>query len=164
MAQFDRKAGVLWTGDLKTGHGLISTESRALFELPYSWPTRFADEVGLNPEELIAAAHAACFSMSVASRLAKNGFTPLQTETTATCTLSSKDAGGHAITNMRLHVRCEVPDIDEDRFNEIVREADENCPVSNLLRSGVNIEITTALITPAGSEGDGKGEAQPLDA
>ncbi|HEX5808112.1 MAG TPA: OsmC family peroxiredoxin, partial [Anaerolineales bacterium] len=71
MAQFDRKAGVLWTGDLKTGKGLISTESKALFELPYSWPTRFADEVGLNPEELIAAAHAACFSMSVASRLAK---------------------------------------------------------------------------------------------
>ena len=164
MAQFDRKAGVLWTGDLETGQGLISTESKTLFELPYSWSTRFGDKVGLNPEELIAAAHASCFAMSVASRLSKSGFTPLQTETTATCTLASQEGGGHEITNMRLHVRCEVPDIDEERFNEIVREADENCPVSNLLRNGVNIEITTALITPSGAEGDGKGEAQPLDA
>jgi lipoyl-dependent peroxiredoxin len=146
MAQFDRKAGVLWTGDLKTGKGLISTESKTLFELPYSYPTRFADEVGLNPEELIAAAHAACFSMSVASTLAKNGFTPVQTETTATCTLASKKGGGDEINNMRLHVRCEIPDIDEARFNELVMEADRNCPVSNLLRDGVIIEITSALV------------------
>jgi osmotically inducible protein OsmC len=164
MEQFDRKAGVLWTGDLKTGQGLISTESKVLFELPYSWPTRFSDEVGLNPEELIAAAHAACFSMSVASRLAKNGFTPVQTETTATCTLASKEGGGHAITNLRLHVRCEVPDIEEGRFLEIVREADENCPVSNLLRNGANIEVTAALISPSGSEGEGKGEARQVNA
>ncbi len=157
MEQFDRKAGVLWSGDLKTGKGLISTESKVLFELPYSWSTRFGDEVGLNPEELIAAASAACLSMSTASELVKNGFTPVQTETTATCTLSSKEGGGHAITNLRLHVRCEVPDIDEERFQEIVREADENCPVSNLLRSGVNIEITAALISPTGTQGEGKG-------
>lgn len=146
MAQFDRKAGVLWTGDLKTGKGLISTESQTLFELPYSYSTRFGDEMGLNPEELIAAAHAACMSMSVASTLAKNGFSPVQTETTATCTLASKNGGGHEITNLRLHVRCEVPDIDEARFNDLVQEADRNCPVSNLLRGGTNIEITTALI------------------
>jgi len=146
MAQFDRKAGVLWTGDLQTGQGLISTESQTLFELPYTYATRFGDEMGLNPEELIAAAHAACMSMSVASTLAKSGFSPVQTETTATCTLSSKDGGGHEITNLRLHVRCEVPDIDETRFNELVQEADRNCPVSNLLRGGANIEITTALI------------------
>jgi osmotically inducible protein OsmC len=164
MAQFDRKAGVLWTGDLETGKGLISTESKTLFELPYSYATRFTDEVGLNPEELIAAAHAACFSMSVAGRLAKHGFNPVQTETTATCTLASKDTDGHGITNLRLHVRCEVPDIDEDRFNEIIREADENCPVSNLVRNGANIEITTALISPAGTDGEGKGEAHPLGA
>ena len=86
MTEFNRKAGVLWTGDLKTGTGLISTESKALFESPYTFATRFTDEVGLNPEELIAAAHAACFSMSVASTLKKNGYNPVQTETTATPT------------------------------------------------------------------------------
>lgn len=146
MTEFNRKAGVLWTGDLKNGNGLISTESKVLYELPYSYQTRFGDQEGLNPEELIAAADAACFSMSVASTLAKNGFTPIQTETTATCTMVPKEGGGHEITNMRLHVRCEVPDIDEATFNKMVIEADKGCPVSNVLRDGLNIEITTDLI------------------
>jgi osmotically inducible protein OsmC len=151
MAEFNRKAGVLWTGDLQTGQGLISTESRVIFQLPYTWQTRFGEETGLNPEELIAAAHAACFSMSVANRLEKNGFRAVQTETTATCTMHSREAGGPEITNMRLHVRCEVPDIDEETFNRIVMEADEECPVSNLLRNGLDIEITTALIQTHGA-------------
>ncbi|HJR79122.1 MAG TPA: OsmC family peroxiredoxin [Anaerolineales bacterium] len=145
MTEFNRKAGVLWTGDLIGGHGLISTESKTLFELPYNYQTRFGDQEGLNPEELIAAAHAACFSMSVASTLKKNGYDPIRTDTTATCTLASKN-GGHEITNMRLHVRCEVPGIDEATLDKLVIEADKGCPVSNLLRDGLNIEITTALI------------------
>ena len=151
MTEFNRKAGVLWTGDLQTGMGLISTESKALFELPYTYATRFTEEVGLNPEELIAAAHAACFSMSVASTLAKNGFNPVQTETTATCNFASKDGGGYETTNMRLHVRCEVPDIDEATFEKLIKVADENCPVSNLLRNGLKIEITTALVQTHGA-------------
>lgn len=106
MAEFDRKAGVLWTGDLKTGKGLISTESKTLFELPYNYQTRFEDKVGLNPEELIAAAHASCFSMAVANTIAKNGLTPVQTDTTATCTLTVGD-GGPRITKIHLHVRCD---------------------------------------------------------
>ena len=150
MAEFNRKAGALWTGDLKTGKGLISTESQALFELPYSYPTRFADEVGLNPEELVAAAHASCFSMSVASTLEKNGFNPVQTEITATCTMVTGD-GPPEITHMRLHARCEVPDIDEETFERLIKEADENCPLSNLLRNGLTIEITTALIQTHGA-------------
>jgi lipoyl-dependent peroxiredoxin len=145
MTEFNRKAGVLWTGDLKNGNGLISTESKILYELPYTYQTRFGDQVGLNPEELIAAAHASCFSMAVANSLEKNGFTPVQTETTATCTLASNN-GGFDITMMRLHVRCEVPGIDEATFNKLVMEADKGCPVSNLLRDGLKIEITTALI------------------
>ena len=145
MTEFNRKAGVLWTGNLKTGNGLISTESKTLFELPYDFQTRFGDKAGSNPEELIAAAHAACFSMALANTLEKNGFTPVQTETTATCTVSSKN-GGFEITDMRLHVRCEVPDIDEATFNKLIMEADKGCPVSNLLRDGLNIEITSALI------------------
>ncbi len=145
MTEFQRKAGVLWTGDLKTGNGLISTESKALFELPYSYQTRFEHKVGLNPEELIAAAHASCISMAVAKTLEEKGYTPVQTETTATCTLSSKN-GGFEITNMRLHVRGEVPDIDEATFKQIVIEADMGCPVSNLLRDGLKIEISSDLI------------------
>ncbi|HEX6268904.1 MAG TPA: OsmC family peroxiredoxin [Anaerolineales bacterium] len=144
MTEFNRKAGVLWSGDLKGGNGLISTESKTLFELPYSYAARFGDEVGLNPEELIAAAHAACFSMSVAKTLKENGFDPIRTDTTATCTMVPKD-GGHAITNMRLHVRGEAPGLDEATFNKLAMEADKNCPVSNLLRNGLKIEITTAL-------------------
>jgi len=151
MTEFNRKAGVLWTGDLETGKGLISTESRALFELPYRYATRFTDEVGLNPEELIAAAHAACLSMSVASTLKKNGYNPVQTETSATCTFASKNGGGYEISRMRLHVRCEVPDIDEATFENLVQVADENCPVSNLLRNGLEIEITTALVQTHGA-------------
>lgn len=151
MTEFNRKAGVLWTGDLKTGNGLISTESKALFELPYSYATRFTDEVGLNPEELIAAAHAACFSMSVASTLEKNGYKPVQTETTATCTFASENGGGFDISKMKLHVRCVVPDIGEEEFERLIEVANDNCPVSNLLRDGLKIEITTALIQAHGT-------------
>jgi len=150
MREFNRKAGVLWTGDLENGRGLISTESQTLFELPYSYTTRFADEVGLNPEELIAAAHASCFSMSVASTLKKNGYNPVQTETTATCTMVTGD-GPSQINHMQLHVRCEVPDIDEETFERLIKAADENCPVSNLLRNGLTIEITTALVQTHGA-------------
>jgi lipoyl-dependent peroxiredoxin len=150
MREFNRKAGALWTGDLQTGNGLISTESKALFELPYSDSTRFGDETGHNPEELLAAAHAACFSMAVANTLKENGFDPVQTETTATCTMVT-DEDSTQINRMRLHVRCEVPDIDEDRFNEIIMQADERCPVSNLLRNGLEIEVTSALIQTHGA-------------
>jgi len=145
MTDFDRKAGVLWTGDLKSGHGLISTESKALFELPYSYQTRFEDKEGLNPEELLAAAHASCFCMAVADMIEENDFSPVQIETTATCTVASKN-GGHEITKMRLHVRGEVPGIDEATFSQLVMETDRSCPVSNVLRNGLKIEITTALV------------------
>src|SRR5215211_6962752 len=100
MAEIYRKAGVLWTGDLRNGRGIVSTESRTLFEQPFNYQMRFEDEVGTNPEELIAAAHAACFSMSIAGTLAKNGYDPVRTDTTATCTLASKEGGGHEITSM----------------------------------------------------------------
>jgi osmotically inducible protein OsmC len=141
-----RKAGVLWTGDLKNGNGIISTESRALFEYPFNSRMRFENEPGTNPEELIAAAHAACFSMALASTLAKRGYEPVRTDTTATCTLASKDEDGYEITTMQLHIRAEVPDIDEETFEKLIRETNEVCPVSNLLRNGLNIEIDATLL------------------
>lgn len=141
-----RKAGVLWTGDLRTGHGIVSTESRALFEHPFNSQMRFEDEPGTNPEELIAAAHAACFSMSIAATLVKHGFEPVRTDTTATCILGSRDGGGHEITTMQLHIRAEVPGMDEDTFRKLILEADEDCPVSNLLRNGLEIQIDATLL------------------
>lgn len=147
MTDIKRKAGAIWNGDLNSGSGKISTESQTIFEKTYTKMTRFdGDEAsGTNPEELIAAAHAACFSMALASTLKKNGFEPKQTDTTATCSLDPKN-GGYAITRMELHVRADVPDIDDTKFQKIVEDADKGCPVSNLLREGLKIEIDATLI------------------
>jgi len=144
MTEIGRKAGVLWTGDSRSGRGSISTESKALYEVPFTYQTRFGDGTGTNPEELIAAAHAACFSMALASTLKKNGYEPKRTDTSGTCTVVSKN-GGHEITNMRLHVRAEVPGIDDETFQKLIIEADQNCPVSNLLKHGLKLEITATL-------------------
>lgn len=141
-----RKAGVLWTGDLKNGSGIVSTESRALFEHPFTSRMRFEDEPGTNPEELIAAAHASCFSMAIADTLAKHGYEPLRTDTTATCTLRAREGGGYEISVMQLHIRAEVPGLDEATFRRMIQEADEACPVSNLLRNGLEIQIDATLL------------------
>ena len=146
MAEIYRKAGVLWTGNLRDGNGIISTESKVLFEQPITYRMRFEDEPGTNPEELLAAAHAECMSMSIASTLAKHGYDPVRTDTTATCMLAPKDGGGFEITGMQLHIRAEVPGIDTDTFQKMIREADENCPVSNLLRGGADIRIDATLL------------------
>jgi osmotically inducible protein OsmC len=137
MAEKYRKAGVLWTGDLRNGNGIVSTESRALFEQPFTYGMRFEDDPGTNPEELLAAAHAACFSMSVANTLAKHGYNPVRTDTTATCIFAPKTGSqGWEITTMQLHVRAEVPGIDTS----------DSCPVSNLLRNGLDIQIDATLV------------------
>jgi lipoyl-dependent peroxiredoxin len=146
MEEIYRKAGVLWTGDLQNGSGIVSTESRVLFEQPFNYQTRFEDKPGTNPEELIAAAHAACFSMSIADILAKNGYEPVRTDTTATCTVASKEDSGHEITTMQIHIRAEVPGMDENTFQKLIMEADEICPVSNLLRNGLEIQIDATLL------------------
>lgn len=141
-----RKAGVLWTGDLKNGNGIVSTESRALFEQPLTYGMRFEEEEGTNPEELIAAAHATCFSMALASIIAKHGYEPVRTDTTATCILKETEGGGHEINTMQLHVRAVVPGVDENTLRQLILEADEACPVSNLLRNGLEIQIDATLL------------------
>jgi len=150
MTTILRKAGASWTGDVRNGKGMISTESKALYEQPYTYKMRFDSEEtsGTNPEELIAAAHAACFSMALTSTIKKNGYDPEQVETTATITLMSGN-GGNEITDMSLHVRAFVPGLDESKFNNLVSEADEHCPVSNLLRNGLDIKIETELLEAA---------------
>src|SRR5262245_22235895 len=145
MSEINRKAGALWTGDAKSGVGMISTESRALYALPYSYRTRYGEQTGTNPEELLASAHATCFSMALADTLKKNGFEPKKADTVAICTIASNN-GSHQITGMKLHVRAEVPGIREAVFQEMVHEADQSCPVSNLLRNVLEIEIAATLI------------------
>ncbi|MEJ2732237.1 MAG: OsmC family protein [Anaerolineae bacterium] len=146
MAEIIRQAGAVWKGDLRKGSGVISTESTALAEVPYSFATRFENEPGTNPEELIAGAHAACYAMAFANTLAKKGYHPQSIDVHASCVLE-RQAGGFAITRMKLRARGVVPDIDEDTFLQIAEEADRGCPVSNLLRPGLTIEHETELLS-----------------
>lgn len=146
MAEIRRTAEAVWKGDLRGGEGRIASESGALEDVAYSFSTRFEDEPGTNPEELIAAAHAGCFSMAFANTLAEKGYTPESVETQATCVLSSQEGGGFAITRMHLKVRGRVPGIDQALFEQIAEEADAGCPVSNLLREGLEIELEAALV------------------
>jgi osmotically inducible protein OsmC len=145
MTAFNRSAESVWEGDLKNGAGKISTSSGVLSGADYQYATRFENKPGTNPEELIAAAHAGCFNMALASTLKKKGFDPKRLHTTATCTLASKEGGGFEITRMHLKVSGSVDGIDESDFVEIVEDADRGCPVSNLLRSGLQIEKEVAL-------------------
>jgi osmotically inducible protein OsmC len=147
MTTLKRKAGALWGGNLKVGTGMISTESKALFETPYSFSTRFEEEDGSNPEELIAAAHAACYSMAFANVIDQEGYDPISIDTQATCFLEKKEEGGFGITKMKLHIRGEVDGLDdEETFLELAKKADQGCPVSNLLRQGLEIEHQVELV------------------
>jgi osmotically inducible protein OsmC len=147
MTEINRKAGAIWTGDSRNGTGVISTESRILYEQPYSHESRFDGQntSQTNPEELIAAAHAAGFSMSLGSTLKKNGYNPMQIETTATIKIVSGN-DGNDITSMRLHVRADVPSLDDAALQTLIAEADQHCLVSNLLRKGLDMEIKATLV------------------
>lgn len=145
MAEFVRRGAAVWQGDLRDGNGTIRTESGAVSEEPYRFTTRFENEPGTNPEELIAAAHAACYSMAFANVLAKKGYDPQRIETEAACTLTLGE-GGPRITAMKLTVRGQVPGMDQETFRQMAHEGDKNCPVSNLLRSGLEISLEAQLI------------------
>lgn len=132
-----QKASAQWQGSLKEGSGILSTGSGALVDKPYSFKTRFEGEQGTNPEELIGAAHAGCFSMAFSMILGGAGFTPDKIETTATISLEQKD-GGFAITSSHLDVTATIPGIDDATFQELAGKAKAGCPVSKLL----NAEIT----------------------
>jgi osmotically inducible protein OsmC len=146
MAEIKRMAEAVWKGDLRSGEGRITSKSGVLEDVGYSFGTRFENEPGTNPEELIAAAHAGCFSMAFANTLAEKGYKPQSIETQATCTLASQEGGGFGIARMHLQIRGRVPDITQELFEQIAEEADAGCPVSNLLRSGLEIEREAILI------------------
>ena len=132
-----------WQGDLKHGKGHVSTETGVLDDQPYGFNTRFEDGKGTNPEELIGAAHASCFSMALSMILGQHDLTADSIETRATVSLEEKD-GGFAITKIHLDVTASVPGASEDAFAEAARTAKENCPVSKVL-AGADITMTATL-------------------
>ncbi|TCW00116.1 OsmC family protein [Biostraticola tofi] len=132
-----KKGQAHWEGDIKQGKGTISTESGALKEQPYGFNTRFEGQAGTNPEELIGAAHAACFSMALSLMLGEAGHPPESIDTVATVALDKAD-GGFAITGIALDSKVKLPGIDKDTFDGIIQQAKAGCPVSKLF----NAEIT----------------------
>ena len=132
-----RKASAVWKGGLKDGKGTVSASSGVLSNTPYSFGTRFENAAGTNPEELIAAAHAGCFSMKLSFVLGEAGFTPDEIETRCEITLASG-----AITKSHLILRAKVPGIDKQKFEECAENAKKNCPVSKLLNTDISLEAT----------------------
>jgi len=133
-----RKASAVWNGSLKEGKGTISTESRVLSNAQYSFSTRFENGVGTNPEELVAASHAGCFSMALSAQLGNAGITPESIETTAAVTLEKTDAG-FTVTKIHLDVTAKIPGVDAAAFQKAAQDAKTGCPISRLLKAA---EIT----------------------
>ncbi|MGF6756633.1 OsmC family protein [Paraburkholderia sp. GAS334] len=136
-----RKASAVWQGGLQDGKGSISTESTVLKETQYSFATRFESGVGTNPEELIAAAHAGCFSMALSAELGKANLKAERIDTTATVTLDKVD-GGFAITASHLDVKVKIPGADKAAFEKAAADAEKGCPVSKVLNAKVSMSAT----------------------
>jgi osmotically inducible protein OsmC len=140
MPGIDRTATGTWRGNLKAGAGTIDATSGVLSRTPYTFATRFENAKGTNPEELIAAAHAACYSMAFSHHLSEQGHVPDEITTTATITL---DAG--VINRMHLKTVGKVPGLTAADFQRMADEAEKKCPVSNLLRNGLSITLEASL-------------------
>ena len=133
-----RKASAVWQGDLKSGKGAISTESGTLRQAQYSFSTRFENGVGTNPEELLAAAHAGCFTMALSNQLGSAGLKPEKLETSCTISLE-KLPDGFAITKSHLDLVAKVPGADKAKFDAAVKAAETGCPVSKLFKAEISV-------------------------
>ena len=134
----DRSASAVWHGGLKDGKGTISTQSGVLKETQYSYSTRFENGIGTNPEELIAAAHAGCFTMALSGQLTSAELPPDSIETTAVVTMEKTD-DGPTVTKIHLTTSARVPSASKEKFDELAKKAKEGCPISRLLKAA---EIT----------------------
>jgi len=134
-----KKGQAHWEGDLKRGKGTVSTESGVLNQQPYGFNTRFEGAKGTNPEELIAAAHASCFSMALSLMLSEAGFTATSIDTEATVSLDQV-SGGFSITKVALQSKIALPDIDADTFDGIIQKAKAGCPVSQVLKAEITLD------------------------
>jgi osmotically inducible protein OsmC len=140
----DRSASAVWTGSIKEGKGIISTQSGTLKDTQYSFAARFAEGVGTNPEELIAAAHAGCFTMAFSGQLTQAGFTADKIETTAVLTLDMHGAAP-TITKIHLTMKAAIPGIDKAKFDELAHNAEVGCPVSRVL-AAAEITLDASLV------------------
>ncbi|MFO1258967.1 MAG: OsmC family protein [Gammaproteobacteria bacterium] len=138
-----RTASAVWSGDLKSGKGAISTQSKTLKSVPYSFSMRFEDGQGTNPEELIGAAHAGCFTMALSAFLSKAGFTATQLETSAEVSLEEVE-GNWTVTKIDLHLKAQIAKITKKQFSEIANDAKTKCPISRLFKA--EISLTAELI------------------
>ena len=134
-----RKGSAVWRGGLRDGKGVVSTDSGVLSNTQYSFSTRFEDGKGTNPEELIAAAHAGCFSMALSAQLGEAGITPEQIQTTATVSLD-KTEGGFAITAIHLDVLAKIPGANKEAFEKAANNAKTGCPVSKVLNATITMD------------------------
>jgi len=144
-----RTASAVWTGTLKEGKGKLSTQSGVLSEQAYSFNSRFGDDnKATNPEELIAAAHAGCFTMATGAMLNEAGFTPDSLETHASLEMINEN-GGFTIKSIHLELKGEVPGIDEAKFQEIAKKAETNCPVSKVLNTTITMNAQLLTVKTA---------------
>lgn len=139
-----RKASAIWRGDLKTGRGTISTDSTVLKNTQYSFGTRFENGPGTNPEELVGAAHAGCFSMALSAELGKAGFTPESIATTATVTLENHPQTSWTVTKIHLQTEAKIPGITAEKFQQIANGAKTGCPISRLLKTEITLDAKLA--------------------
>jgi lipoyl-dependent peroxiredoxin len=134
-----RKGSAVWSGGLKDGKGAVSTQSGVLKDTQYGFNTRFADGIGTNPEELLAAAHAGCFTMALSAQLAEAGLTATKLETNATVSLDQVD-GGFAITAVHLDLTATIPGASEEAFQDAAKKAEKGCPVSKLFNTTITLD------------------------
>src|SRR5215831_11872511 len=134
-----RKATAVWRGTGRAGNGQLTTDSGVLADTPYSFRTRFENEKGTNPEELIAAAHAGCFTMALAFGLQGAGFTPTELSTEAAVTIE-QEGQGFRISKSALTLLAQVPNLDQASFARLAGEAEKNCPVSKVLKAEITLD------------------------
>jgi lipoyl-dependent peroxiredoxin len=142
----ERHASAVWNGGLKDGKGALTTTSGVLSNTAYSFTDRFENGRGTNPEELVAAAHAGCFAMSLAAEITKLRLEPRRLSVTATCVMDEVEGKRHLVVASNIEARADVPGLDEQAFHEAVERADAGCPISTLIRGSAAVSVTAELV------------------
>lgn len=146
MPRIERTSEAVWQGRVATGSGTITGRSSSAFDLAYSEPTRVGDPAGqTSPEELVAAAHAGCFAMSLAAEISKLHAEPRRVSVQATCVMDEVEGKGHLVVASNLQVRAQVPGLDDSAFRQAVERADAGCPISSLIRCSASVSVQAQL-------------------